>query len=200
MNTPEELIDKLVCDWHFPFVSICQLHKPCEKKPRCLQVNDKLLINFDDVKTTFCSEKGKPSCSSVDGLGAKSGKLLFVEIEGWIDFLNHNSTNVEKKIEKQVSGYDFAKKLTDSFGICNELADDKDFLSNVKIAYIIVTDISIEENPLQSILSNLNSLGQTSSNLESLCNKYMLAKINKISNVDTYYKSCKDFDAFVVSL
>ena len=45
------------------------------------------------------------SCASVDGLSVKNEKLLFVEIKGWVDFLQYQKKNVEKKIEKQTAHY-----------------------------------------------------------------------------------------------
>lgn len=116
------------------------------------------------------------SCASVDGLSEKNEKLLFVEIKGWVDFLQYQKKNVEKKIKKQVSGYDFIKKLKDSIDICNDYASNPKFCNADHLAYIIVTDIDIKEQPLQTLQGNLMALAQTSSSLEVLCNKYMLSK------------------------
>lgn len=41
------------------------------------------------------------------------------------------------------------------------------------------------------------SLAETSSSLEVLCNKCMLSKISSIKGVHTYYKQCKELDAFI---
>ena len=188
MKTASELISFLVKDKHFSLCSVCELHKPCATTPRCSWEPAKRFVNFDDVKTAYCKEHQVISCASVDGLSEKNEKLLFVEIKGWVDFLQYQKKNVEKKIKKQVSGYDFIKKLKDSIDICNDYASNPKFCNADYLAYIIVTDIDIKEQPLQTLQGNLMALAQTSSSLEVLCNKYMLSKISSIKGIHTYYK------------
>lgn len=197
MKTASELISFLVKDKHFSLWSVCELHKPCATTPRCSWEPAKRFVNFDDVKTAYCKEHQMISCASVDGLSVKNEKLLFVEIKGWVDFLQYQKKNVEKKIEKQVSGYDFVKKLKDSIDICNDYASNPKFCNADHLAYIIVTDIDIKEQPLQTLQGNLMALAQTSSSLEVLCNKYMLSKIISIKGIHTYYKQCKELDSFI---
>ena len=197
MKTASELISFLVKDKHFSLCSVCELHKPCATTPRCSWEPAKRFVNFDDVKTAYCKEHQVISCASVDGLSEKNGKLLFVEIKGWVDFLQYQKKNVEKKIKKQVSGYDFIKKLKDSIDICNDYASNPKFCNADYLVYIIVTDIDIKEQPLQTLQGNLMALAQTSSSLEVLCNKYMLSKIISIKGIHTYYKQCKELDSFI---
>lgn len=197
MKTASELISFLVKDKHFSLCSVCELHKPCATTPRCSWKPVKRFVNFDDVKTAYCKEHQVISCASVDGLSEKNEKLLFVEIKGWVDFLQYQKKNVEKKIEKQVTGYDFIKKLKDSIDICNDYASNPKFCNADHLAYIIVTDIDIKEQPLQTLQGNLMALAQTSSSLEVLCNKYMLSKISSIKGIHTYYKQCKELDSFI---
>lgn len=197
MKTASELISFLVKDKHFSLCSVCELHKPCATTPRCSWKPAKRFVNFDDVKTAYCKEHQVISCASVDGLSEKNEKLLFVEIKGWVDFLQYQKKNVEKKIEKQVLGYDFIKKLKDSIDICNDYASNPKFCNANHLVYIIVTDIDIKEQPLQTLQGNLMALAQTSSSLEVLCNKYMLSKIISIKGIHTYYKQCKELDSFI---
>lgn len=197
MKTVSELISFLVKDKHFSLCSVCELHKPCATMRRCSWEPAKRFVNFDDVKTAYSKEHQVISCASVDGLSEKNDKLLFVEIKGWVDFLQYQKKNVEKKIEKQVSGYDFVKKLKDSIDICNDYASNPKFCNADHLAYIIVTDIDIKEQPLQTLQGNLMALAQTSSSLEVLCNKYMLSKISSIKGIHTYYKQCKELDSFI---
>lgn len=197
MKTASELISFLVKDKHFSLCSVCELHKPCATIPRCSWEPAKRFVNFDDVKTAYCKERQVISCASVDGLSEKNEKLLFVEIKGWVDFLQYQKKNVEKKIEKQVLGYDFIKKLKDSIDICNDYASNPIFCNADHLVYIIVTDIDIKEQPLQTLQGNLMALAQTSSSLEVLCNKYMLSKIISIKGIHTYYKQCKELDSFI---
>lgn len=197
MKTASELISFLVKDKHFSLCSVCELHKPCATTPRCSWEPAKRFVNFDDVKTAYCKEHQVISYASVDGLSEKNEKLLFVEIKGWVDFLQYQKKNVGKKIKKQVSGYDFVKKLKDSIDICNDYASNPKFCNADHLAYIIVTDIDIKEQPLQTLQGNLMALAQTSSSLEVLCNKYMLSKISSIKGIHTYYKQCKELDSFI---
>lgn len=197
MKTASELISFLVKDKHFSLCSVCELHKPCATMRRCSWEPAKRFVNFDDVKTAYCKEHQVISCASVDGLSEKNDKLLFVEIKGWVDFLQYQKKNVEKKIDKQVTGYDFVKKLKDSIDICNDYASNPKFCNADHLAYIIVTDIDIKEQPLQTLQGNLMALAQTSSSLEVLCNKYMLSKISSIRGIHTYYKQCKELDSFI---
>lgn len=197
MKTASELISFLVKDKHFSLCSVCELHKPCATTPRCSWEPAKRFVNFDDVKTAYCKEHQVISCASVDGLSEKNEKLLFVEIKGWVDFLQYQKKNVEKKIKKLVSGYDFIKKLKDSIDICNDYASNPKFCNADYLVYIIVTDIDIKEQPLQTLQGKLMALAQTSSSLEVLCNKYMLSKIISIKGIHTYYKQCKELDSFI---
>lgn len=197
MKVASELMSYLVKDKHFSLYSVCELHKPCATAPRCSLELAKRFVNFDDVKTAYCKEHQMISCASVDGLSIKNEKLLFVEIKGWADFLHYQKKNVEKKIAKQVTGYDFIKKLKDSIDICNDYASNPKFCNADNLAYIIVTDIDIKEQPLQTLQSNLMALAQTSSSPEVLCNKCMLSKIGSIKEVHTYYKQCKELDSFI---
>lgn len=111
MKVASELMSYLVKDKHFSLYSVCELHKPCATNPRCSLEPARRFVNFDDVKTAYCKEHQMISCASVDGLAEKNEKLLFVEIKGWADFLQYQKKNVEEKIAKQVSGYDFIKKI-----------------------------------------------------------------------------------------
>lgn len=199
MKDANELMKYLVDEKGFPLCAICELHKPCAIVPRCQQNTKKRFVNFDDVKTVFCREHKMESRSSVDGLSVKNNCLLFVEIKGWADFLKYQTKNTEQKVQKQVMGYDFVKKLRDSINICNEYAVDMNFCNREKIAYIIVTDIDTKQHPLQALQSNLMSLAQTSSSLENLCNKYMRERIKLVHGLNTYYKQCKELDSFIDS-
>ena len=68
MKTASEVISLLVKDKHFSLCSVCELHKPCARTPRCSWEPAKRFVNFDDVKTAYCKEHQMISCASVDGL------------------------------------------------------------------------------------------------------------------------------------
>lgn len=197
MKTPNDLLNFIVNEIGIPMGNICSLHTSCISPDDCTsRTNHKYLVDFDKVKTWYCSNNKQASCKSVDGLGCKDNILCLVEIKGWKKFFHYRPSANEKQIKEQVGAYDFAGKLHDSIDICNNIAHDADFAVNNRLAYIIVTDISVKINPLAMLQFNLNSLADTASSMENICNKYMTPKIKGISGVNTYYKQCTEFDSF----
>ena len=98
---------------------------------------------------------------------------------------------------KQVERFDLQKKFLDSLSICLEISENETFFSDNKVVYIIVTDIETQKDGLKSFQANLQMLAQTSSDWESVCNRFMKEKIAKIQGVETYYKSCQNLDSFL---
>lgn len=197
MNKPSELLDFVINEMKIPLGAICSLHTSCLDPVGCLSHSEnKCLVNFDKVKTLYCSNNRQASCKSVDGLGCKNTLLCFVEIKGWKKYFQFRPAANDQQVKSQVETYDFASKFHDSVEICNHIAQNEDFVVNNKCIYVIVTDISVKENPLTALQVNLNSLASTSSSIENICNKYMIPKIKGISGVKTYYKQCSEFDVF----
>lgn len=201
MMTPIELLDYMVEKLGLKQMSICDLHTSCinPQNSTCRSGNY-CLVNFDNVKTIYCSKQHMASCKSVDGLGCSNGTLCFVEIKGWKKFIAYNPNANESHVRRQVESYDFANKFRDSVEICRYFAQDDGFLENNNVVYVIVTDISVKTNPLLALQENLNVLSCTSSTMDNICNKYMIPKIKGIQDVKTYYKQCSEFDIFWKSL
>lgn len=184
-------------------VSLCTLHRPCNPKPDCSIGSSYPVFDFDLITGDYCKRKSLPSCASVDALAEKQTTIYFVEMKGWKEFLSRTSRISERKIQKQVSKYDLAHKLADSVHTCIALLSEvneefeNDFLSVPK-CYVIVTDISPQQNPLGSIANNLNLLAETSSDWESVCWNRLKEKAQQVKGIKTFFVSCREFDSIFV--
>lgn len=184
-------------------VSLCALHHPCNPKRNCNKGSNHLVFDFDQITRDYRKRKSFPSCTSVDAFTEKEGILYFVEMKGWREYLLRTSGISESKIQKQVDKYNLAHKLADSVDTCIGLLCEVDtgleaaFLSLQK-CYVIVTDISPQQNPLASIASNLNFLAETSSNWEIVCWNRLKEKAQQVKSMKTIFVSCHDFDSVFV--
>lgn len=66
--------------------------------------------------------------------------------------------------------------------------------------YILVTDISVENNGLEALNSDLSALAGTSSNLNQLCNRLSADIMKGIPLVETRYWECRRFDYEIARL
>lgn len=200
IRTSSELYAKLTCDFNSQEYVLCDLHKPCNKKPighRCKSVLTYPIINFDEVKTENQRGKSGDPKSSVDGFTCKNQLFCFVELKGWTDFLTFhaNPDTLQAEIDAQIGKYDLNKKLMDSMAICREISENPDIFKNASIAFILVTDIDIDEDGTMELLSNLMGLGETSSDWETICNRGLKNKLSSLpSDISTYYITCQKFD------
>ena len=80
------------------------------------------------------------------------------------------------------------------FYFVEDITANKDCFENTELIYVLVTDIEVEMNPLQSIAYNLAMLSETSSKWKYLCNKYLFKRLDDISDIKKLYVYCKDFD------
>lgn len=191
---------------------ICFLHHPC-KGDFCTDQQTLPIIDFDAVKTKWDQQKGQPSSASVDALACGKVHLCFVELKGWIDFLKHHGLDrleemtekekerAHKAIDKQTGKYKLQKKLLDSVRICEDISGQKDILHSISVAFLLVTDISLKEDPLQHFQQQLMMLAYTSTSWEKVCAE-QTKKILKeqITSVHSVFVECKDFDYSVQNL
>lgn len=199
--TPSEIYDKIKRYTEGCETIICNLHSACSptkgKTYMCTSQGSKaLVINFDTVKTEADKVLNIESRNSVDALTkSPSGNYLcFVELKSWELVLSYNGT--EKVIRKQAKKYEsnLPLKLTDSISICKQICKDNSALDNCRIIFILLSDISVEEDGLSDINSNLTALAGSSSNLNMLCNQLSADIMNGIPNVETRYWECREFD------
>ena len=202
--TPKDLYDLLRRKYQGNTGIICDLHSACRpgRGYRCGSPhNHNEVMDFDKVKTEHV--KGTPKqYSSVDAVAVSASreKFCFVELKSWQELWNHEGT--VKAINAKADKYEnsLPKKLTDSMTICIAETGNADLFADVPAVFVLVTDIDVNLRPLESLASNLNALAGTSSDWVLLCNKLSQGILNNISYLPTYYKQCKDFDAFIGSL
>lgn len=198
--TAKELHDLIISQHLSVASSICRLHRPCSTTAICGQSSKVPVIDFDRVESIFHSKQKRPSTASVDAITYKQDLILFIEIKGWKEFINHNPKISNMKIKGQVKKYDLRKKLLDSISICCELAHDPDFLADKPSIYVIVTDINPNQNALGALAMSLNVLANTSSQWELVCMQLTNESIAGITEMKTHYLYCEDFDNYYHSL
>lgn len=199
VRTLAELYAKLISDFDLSEYILCDLHKPCNKSNgrRCKSVLTNPIIDFDEVKTEYQRGKSEDPKSSVDGFTYKNQLCCFVELKGWADFLTFhtNPDTLQKEIENQANKYDLNKKLMDSMSICREISENADIFKDASIAFILVTDIDVDEDGTMEFYSNLMDLAETSSDWETICNRELKGKLLSLpSDISTYYIKCQEFD------
>lgn len=205
ITNPVDLYAKLLSDYKLPEQILCDLHKPCNNATghRCATVLKKKVLNFDDVKTGYQRGKKSPQKASVDGFTYKDKLFCFVELKGWADFLlfHTNPRTLKTEIKEQADKYDLNKKLTDSMLICKDVAENRDLFSDIPIAFILVTDIDIDEDGTMELYSDLMSLAETSTSWEVICNRELKGKLSALpSAISTYYIKCQKFDETLLKL
>lgn len=197
--TPKEIYDVISDYSEERKTIICNLHSACtpykKKVYMCKHPGSSWpVINFDAVKEKLDKSLSRESKKSVDALTISPNEkyLCFVELKSWNLLLSHNGT--EHMIQKKAAKYksDLPLKISDSFTICQEICEIESVVNTCKICYILVTDISVEHEPLASIQSNLTALAGTSSKL--LCNQLSQDIMNGITGFETHYWCCRDFD------
>ena len=205
ITNPADLYAKLLSDFNLLEQILCDLHKPCNKTSghRCSIISTHKVINFDDVKTEYQRGKKEPQKASVDGFTYKDKLFCFVELKGWVDFLTFhiNPDILITEIEKQADKYDLNKKLTDSMLICKDIASNPELFKNNSIAFILVTDIDIDNDGTMEFYSDLMSLAETSTNWKIVCNRELKGKLATLpSSISTYYVKCQKFDETIAKI
>lgn len=202
--TPYELYNKLISEFSLRENILCELHKPfILKECRCSVALAKKMLNFDKIKDDYLRKTKQDSKSSVDGYTYKGNSHCFVEIKGWKKFLEYhtNDTTLEKDIEEQVKRFDLNKKLTDSMDICGEITRDVCLFDSASVAFVLVTDIDTENDGIKNIFFDLESLAETSTKWDVICNKELKNKLSVLpSSIRTYYTNCRNYDILISKL
>lgn len=183
---------------------ICDLHNPCASPSsrKCAIAQPWPLINFDQVKTTFCHRQGIPSKASVDGYTYKCDTYCFVELKGWDLFFHYNPTAGVQKISAQAGTYRLDDKYKDSVEICSKTVGENTLFHGAKIAFVLVTDINVIPGlqfggPVE-LYTNLAMLSERIPSKDELCQVAIASRLEAIpQEVATYYINCKNFDNFM---
>lgn len=203
--TPDQVYSKILTFIGCNTTCICDLHSACSplqnKIYKCSQKLKTNVINFDDVKTEADRLIGNKARKSVDAVvnSTSNSFFCFVEIKSWDLCIKYNGSETGIKDQAKKYESDLPKKLNDSIEICQQITNDNSIFDNCKIVYILVTDISVESG-ISSIYSDLTALAGTSSDLTVLCNQLSLNIMKNISDVETRYWECRDFDKKLSSL
>ena len=205
ITNPTDLYSKFLSDYKLQEQILCDLHKTCNNATghRCATVLKQRVLNFDDVKTEYQRGKKGPQKASVDGFTYKEKLFCFVELKGWADFLlfHKNPNTLKTEIKEQADKYELNKKLTDSMLICKDVAENAELFSDIPIAFILVTDIDIDEDGTMELYSDLMSLAETSTSWKVICNRELKGKLSTLpSTISTYYIKCQKFDETFLKL
>jgi len=190
--TAEHLIEKLDAKYSAMVQNICILDKTCLQKKRCSTSQRYPLLNFDKIKDSVY--RGKKTPPSVDGLLAHKGVLCFVELKSWENFLHYQHPQTVDDIQFQLSSFKLKDKLEYSMSICVTEAENEKLFLTIPVAFIVVTDIDVETNGWGSFVQNMESLSQTASDWEVLCNEFTKEYLKNMCDVTTIYVTCKQFD------
>ncbi len=184
----------------YPYATtICKIHKPCGKSPRCESISMKEVLEFDRIKECEDKKKGKGiTRKSVDAVTYTDNDtyFCFVEIKGWKDYLHHNSAINVREIWKKVKDYKLDKKLDDSIEIAREVVGNNIF-DETNVCYIIVTDIDTRYEV--SLVQVLMFISMSASKCSDACNTLLRNTLEGImsryiSDVKKLYISCHEFD------
>ncbi len=202
------LVDSLVKNSFLFDKTICDLHKPCQDK-KCISKSKLRVVDFDEVKDFYCKQHALDPSKSVDALYLSSNTLFFIEIKGWKRYLQYNDFNKED-VNGQIEKYRFSDKYYDSYNILVKYMNDANVLeSDIKNFcaldkfFVVVTDVSSNDDPVQYILNTFNFFAEA-----SISEAYCYNKLSEyIKNIDFAAISvdnkpikqaviyCRDFDA-----
>ncbi len=205
--TPSEIYGAVAAFSSCPPKIICDINSACNpgkgRAYACVMAGSAhAVIDFDEVKKLADVAKGCGARKSVDGLALPpSRKLLcFIELKSWKMVLRNQAS--EQDIVRKAGKYesDLPGKLTRSLEMCKEIMGDENALDGCSIAYALVSDIVIDDNPFEMLVSDLDGLAGTASDLRKLCNSLSAGIMGKIAGADAYYWDCRNFDKEIARL
>ncbi len=188
----------------------CELNGRCKSSRQCASPQAMRIVDFDSVKTKWNTSNHQPSMSSVDGLTSGHDVLCFVEVKSIVNFVQFqilpNKTDAQnwKRINKQMKDYttSLQKKFIDSITICQGITGNSHFTDDIKIRYILVTDVDL--SPLENLSTQLSLLAAGSSNWDMVSASLLGTTFNQttanFSDITTDYKSCMEMDEYLRTL
>lgn len=76
----------------------------------------------------------------------------------------------------------------------------KDILNSISVAFLLVTDISLEDDPLQHLQQQLMMLASTSTDWKKVCAEQMKKVLEHQIDIQSLFIECKNFDHSVLNL
>lgn len=186
--------------------TVCMLHEAApgiscpQSSVFCGTESHNSAINFDAVKEYYCRQRHIRSMASVDAVMHKSDLFLFVEIKSWKNFEQYqikptDSEAVRKqKIEDKAKKFKLKKKVESSMAICSELSKDTHLFDNMRVLYVLMTDIDTVVDPMDRFRARLGSLSYKAVNMLHF-NDASMSELKTVG-MDVRYVFCRKFDDF----
>lgn len=170
----------------------CDLHK-CASPDKCKRKQSHCMLNFDEVKDTYCRNKRITPCKSADGLSYNDNGILFIiEIKGWELYNKYSQPKTEQEVKDKVGEYGLSLKLSDSLMICKEVLERMEKII-VPMVYLVVSDIKNEG--IESFANNLSLLAETSSSFSHVYGDEIKSQLSNISDIDVgFVENCQNID------
>jgi hypothetical protein len=164
------------------------------------------VYDFDATKEGICNLLSLRSYKSCDALKIllEKERIDFIEMKGLKDFLNPkfpNKNNFDAKgdqtlqIINKVQSFDIIDKIQESLDLLKLIINGNDFnLTNaeknifkeIPKNFIIVTDISSQENGLEFLMTTLEVLSENSSSIEEICSEIFSDEIENTKFPNIY--------------
>jgi len=208
INLLEKLLNFGLANGYFSITEIGKLDKSC-----CQNLKTEV-IDFDKTEEFHRKAHNYQNLKSCDALKIldQLKRIDFIEMKGFKEFikrqLNH-SNSIDSQVRVKITDFDFLSKIRDSIIILNNIVLSKSFditgkeqkiYHKIVKNFIILTDIDIQQNPLELIAFSLSFLGQTSSDMETIVAKLVDDEIKQLAAFENIQKpillTCKKFDEF----
>lgn len=200
--TPLELYNFLASAFPQHVVdSVCCVETMCKKNGYCSYKQHYPVLDFDEIKNEHYNGKNIATPASVDAIciGNKQKYICFVELKGWGNFIAHISKK-KRTVEETAAGYNLDGKLFDSQELCRQLTSNPDLFAHMPTIFLLVTDIDVESNGIESFADNMFTLAGTSSDVYSQCLTEARKTLDSEIHIDRDYVFCKNFYEYVADL
>jgi hypothetical protein len=145
----------------------------------CCKNSKIVVIDFDDTKTKIVAEHNYFTMKSCDALRIvpDGDSIEFIEFKSSINIINNPRNQTPNNLAEQVRKFDLKGKIKDSLHVLEVIVskrdnglskENRDAYHSTKKKYIILTDISLTNNPVDVFNLTLNFLASSSSTLAIL--------------------------------
>lgn len=181
--------------------SVCETETTCTREGYCDNKQRHDAIDFDKVKNIVSNGQKGDVPTSVDALcvGDRGEYFCFVELKGWQRYIDRISFQ-KRSIKDTTDKYNLSGKLHDSQNICMQVADDDDLFADMKVAFILVTDISVDDDGIGAFDDMMSFLSSASTDIYSQCVSNAKRTLDSEIHIRHDYVYCRDFDKYIKRL
>jgi len=204
-------IEKYGCDnGLFAYTTIGNLSKSCCNSSKTE------VIDFDTTKEHICKQHNLQTLKSCDALKflTNASRIDFIEMKGFKEFISREikeTKEVEEKTKEKLTKFDFETKIRDSIAVLSILisskslslsAQERNLFHKIDKHYVVLSDISIEKNPIDFLTMTLDFLGNASSNIEKKVLSVLEKELKNIKLSDFHnihqpvLKNCENIDDY----